>query len=419
MITGATQVQLRRGIATDFITFTPASGEVTVDLTNKRIVIGDGNTIGGYTGCNLSDLTTAITNLSGYVDNNQIAVITSGNLNTTGHNLYNYIIGGDTNLSGNLLTTGNNLYNYLIGGDTNLSGIISNTGHNLYVLVTNFSGQANTNYATVSNLALTGQQSWITSNNNGINISGNLTQTGVSLRNLILGGDTNLSGNLLSTGQALYNYIVAVSGLDTNSNIVYTTGNQNISGVKTFFNSIQLRPTTNLLDSNSTIILDTNSRLLRDSNGLGALDWYDASTRILFDSSESISCNWETRLCLNSGGKINIDWQNTILSGNWNIDSGNFKNSINISPKSNNVSSLTLLDKPFYINTYTGLVTWTLPTISSSTGRLYFIKNIGNVITLTGQGSDKIYSTQSVLNYTIYSGESWQVANDGNYWQIL
>jgi hypothetical protein len=47
-MTTATQVQLRRGSATDIAAFTGAAGEVVVDTTNSRAVVHDGATAGGF-----------------------------------------------------------------------------------------------------------------------------------------------------------------------------------------------------------------------------------------------------------------------------------------------------------------------------------------------------------------------------------
>ena len=44
----AKQLQLRKGTATEHNTFTGANGEVTVDTTNKTLVVHDGVTAGGF-----------------------------------------------------------------------------------------------------------------------------------------------------------------------------------------------------------------------------------------------------------------------------------------------------------------------------------------------------------------------------------
>ncbi len=46
-MTTATQVQWRRGTATQHASFTGAAGEVTVDTTNNKLRVHDGSTPGG------------------------------------------------------------------------------------------------------------------------------------------------------------------------------------------------------------------------------------------------------------------------------------------------------------------------------------------------------------------------------------
>lgn len=46
-MTTATRVQLRRGTAAQVAAFVGAEGEVTPDMTNKRLVLHDGATPGG------------------------------------------------------------------------------------------------------------------------------------------------------------------------------------------------------------------------------------------------------------------------------------------------------------------------------------------------------------------------------------
>jgi hypothetical protein len=42
------QVKHRRDSATNISTFTPAQGELIVDTTNNRVIVGDGSTVGGW-----------------------------------------------------------------------------------------------------------------------------------------------------------------------------------------------------------------------------------------------------------------------------------------------------------------------------------------------------------------------------------
>jgi hypothetical protein len=52
----ATQVQFRRGTATQVLAFTGAQGETVVDTTNNRLVVQDGATAGGFASAKLADV---------------------------------------------------------------------------------------------------------------------------------------------------------------------------------------------------------------------------------------------------------------------------------------------------------------------------------------------------------------------------
>lgn len=89
--------------------------------------------IGGIT------LYTGAGNFIYFSGNNGDGINLSGNLQTTGSNLYNWIgvvSGNDNTTRTNLGTTGSNLYNYIVG----LSGALGTSGSNLYSLIKNFSG---------------------------------------------------------------------------------------------------------------------------------------------------------------------------------------------------------------------------------------------------------------------------------------
>jgi len=66
-------------------------------------------------------------------------------------------------------------------------------------------------------IASTGQQAWLTANNNAINLSGNLTNTGVALinRDFLISGI--LSSGLASTGSTLNGQINSLSGFTLNA----------------------------------------------------------------------------------------------------------------------------------------------------------------------------------------------------------
>jgi Major tropism determinant N-terminal domain len=55
-MTTATQVQFRRGSASQVAAFTGAQGETVVDTTNNRLVVQDGATAGGFASAKLADV---------------------------------------------------------------------------------------------------------------------------------------------------------------------------------------------------------------------------------------------------------------------------------------------------------------------------------------------------------------------------
>ncbi len=81
--------------------------------------------------------------------------------------------------------------------------------------------------------------------------------------------------------------------------------------------------------------------------------------------------------------------------------------------------NFTLANNPFYVNTGSLSNFWTLPSISSSTGRIYQLKNRGSGFTLTGQVGDGIFLDQKVLSFTVNSGDGYSVYNDGQIWNVL
>ena len=119
---------------------------------------------------------------------------------------------------------------------------LASTGNTLEGKISSLSGTLTSNYATISNLASTG--STLVTNlastgstlNSSINsLSGTLTSNYATITNLASTGST-LATNLANTGSTLNTRINNLSGYinSTSSNIVFTTGNQTISGTKTF-----------------------------------------------------------------------------------------------------------------------------------------------------------------------------------------
>jgi hypothetical protein len=209
------------------------------------------------------------------------------------------------------------------------------------------------------------------------------------------------------------------------ANVVYQTGNQTISGTKVFnsaindtsnFQTIDLNNRI-LSDSTSSLSIDYNNRYLVEpiSNPKASLDW---GNRRLNNLAGNVSIDWATGTMLDTSAALSISYQSRILSGSWYIQSGLFTQAIALSPALNS-SSITLSRSPFYINNSTSNVTWTLPLISSCTGKVYQIKNRGAQVTLTGSSNDLFFAQYPVISFTVNSGEAYQLANDGTYWNIM
>lgn len=95
---------------------------------------------------------------------------------------------------------------YANGVGVNVSGNLTQTGVALLARDLLVSGWLTTG------LAQTGSAAVVHANGVGTNLSGNLTQSGVQLQSLIYGGDTNLSGALAQTGSTLNVRINSLSG---------------------------------------------------------------------------------------------------------------------------------------------------------------------------------------------------------------
>ena len=158
----------------------------------------------------------------------------------------------------------------------------------------------------------------------------------------------------------------------------------------------------------------------------------DASI-LIYDSAAS---RWKNRLLsdgitVSNTGAVTVNYPQSIataaspifagltingpasINGNLNVNNG-----FNVLPSATS-GSITLGSRSFYINSG-GAVTWTLPTVASSLGALYFIKNRGTgAITLNPSGSDYIYLTSIVSSLTINVGEAYIVACDGSFWQVM
>lgn len=141
------------------------------------------------------------------------------------------------------------------------------------------------------------------------------------------GGIVNVSG-YITTGQADNRYL-QITG---NNYIVYTTGNQNISGIKTFNDALYI---TGSDSSNLFLGYDgAFSNLFINSNGLSIIDSavsdgagpeIDMYYGLINSSGSTTSIDWKRRQLWKdkqdstaSGASVpTLDWNNRFLSGEW------------------------------------------------------------------------------------------------------
>lgn len=175
----------------------------------------------------------------------------------------------------------------------------------------------------------------------------------------------------------------------------------------------------------------TGSRFLL--YGLDSNITIDVANRMAYNEAQTGVLDWDNQLTIDSSGHTSIDWNNRVLSGNWNatnltingatisggggIGTGAFVLSL-VQSSGNITGSQILGASPFYV--FTGnSATWTLPSIASTIGRLYFIKNRGNSLTVAASGSDMVFVDASYPSYNIGAGQGNIFANDGNFWNVM
>ena len=284
-------------------------------LTQTGVTLGGQiNSLSGFVGLVSGglEIRIAATGNASVAHANSIGNTLSGNLTATGQALYGLITGSSgqaildyatktqltqtgVSLGASVIASGNAAVAHANGIGVNLSGNLTTTGQILYQTVTGLSGQANLNYATITNLgatgqtlyalttnisgilnaqiASTGQQSWTAANNNGINLSGNLTQTGITL----FDQTTGLSGFMISLINASNAGVLAINGVSgvvtiqgTGSISTFTLGNTVIisgDADPTFYATVPF--VTGISGVLSTRITATGEGAINYANGIG------------------------------------------------------------------------------------------------------------------------------------------------------
>lgn len=212
----------------------------------------------------------------------------------------------------------------------NLSGNLTTTGQILYSYITSLSGAEDTKISNINNL--TGSL-YPYNNPSNFSTSGNLQNTGINLQ----GSINIISGNIITTGQTLNNIINSLSGyinsnfLDSgqiDNRFVNVTGNETISGIKTFTNNdtvtivngdmVQLGTIRN---SSNQLFFDVENLDVQDGDGYLSIGPFE---RVLYRTGDIYSLDWESRILYDSDilgptAPISLDWKNKFLSGDWRV----------------------------------------------------------------------------------------------------
>ncbi len=180
----------------------------------------------------------------------------SGALTATGAALFARDAAISGGLEARLIATGNSAVAYAAIGDGSVT-----------TLLVAASGQL------LTYTSQTGQQAWSAANNNGINLSGNLTATGVALIARINSVGTTLSGNATQTGAQLISYVNAVSGVLAAGGAGGAAGVSYINGVSGVVTIGGVGGNTTSLSGQSILISGRGTQTI----GILDIDWSAAS----------------------------------------------------------------------------------------------------------------------------------------------
>lgn len=266
------------------------------------------------------------------------------------------------------------------------------------------------------------------------------------------------TGNFISTSQTgqfypLSNPLNFISSTGINlSNIVYQSGYQIISGLKSFTTGISVSYISGnsnyigLIDNNGFLSNDWVNRSLNDTQGIESIS-YDI--RVLRDAIQNYSVEYGNRFLRDAAQNYVLDWNNRNLSGNWtkdnnfiltSLDSGNLQNQINLEinkPTITGISifgaiprvtgdvifsagndiqlgqstnGITIISTAFSIASGTNLQNQ-INLINSGTGNFYLNSNISGFITglstgnfISNNQTGAFYSTSNLQQY-IKSGD--------------
>jgi hypothetical protein len=223
----------------------------------KRFEFGVEGSLSGI--APIETLNTTISNLAttGNTLSNSISLM-SGSFNNSGTNVINNI----NSLSGSLNTSGGNL----ISSINSLSGALNQSGINLSINISNVQTNLNLTGANLTELLRTGYLN-LTSNQEITGVKNFITPPTINGLEIVTSNNIGDQINLvLQTGNQTISGIKTFTSPLFAPNLVYNTGNQIISGIKTF----QSQPTLNgapLLVSGTYGSVDIETARVNITNG--------------------------------------------------------------------------------------------------------------------------------------------------------
>ena len=276
-----------------------------------------------------STLDNKINSLSGYVTGITGTFGTlPANLYSTGsildnkiNSLSGYVNSQDNIFSGQTFNTGsrldnkiNSLSGYVNSQDIIFSGQAASTGSILDIKINSLSGLF---------AAYTGSLDATFATDIQLFNTGSILDNKVnSLSGYVNSRDLLFSGQTASTGSILNTRINNLSGYinSANSNIVFTTGNQTISGNKNFYGDMLLSGANNRIGKSQHLSIDNDFVYIKQADGsiilsaeentlfdqqVPSVVW---SNRALVDQNNVQALNWSSRYLTNNAGTIVLTW---------------------------------------------------------------------------------------------------------------
>lgn len=291
----STQVQYRRGTATQNNAFTGALAEITVDTTNWTLRVHDGVTAGG--GGNVATVAYVTAQIAALSANSitdgtsNVKVYNSGNVAVTVAGTANVAVFKSTgaNITGTFDVSGN-----VTGGNLITAGLITATGAITGAAIsgTTISGSGNVTGANINTAGLVSATGNVNCNN--LNVTGGIFDPGVLTLTTAASGSIALApngsnvlvvsttgetitGTISATGTITGAGLISTGTITTAGNITTSGANSvaNIGAVGAFFNTVHARAT-------SAQYADVAEYYTSDAN-------YESGTVVVFGGSAEVT----------------------------------------------------------------------------------------------------------------------------------